>query len=123
MWPGAARKHFVSRVIAAALALFVCGGALDWGHLGGDDADCDVVVVAHDHTAHRFRANPTGATPVSDHCYICHSLRLLHVALAVRQERAAVDVQRSQLGDAFDAIAGQRFGVTLSSRAPPLALI
>ena len=122
MWPGAARKRFVSRVVAAALALFVCGGALNWGHLGGDDADCDVVVVAHDHTAHRFRANPVGYAPAPDHCYICHSLRLLHVALTPSQERAAVDLQRTPLGDAFAAIAGQRFGVTLSSRAPPVSL-
>jgi hypothetical protein len=117
------RKRFLSRAIAAALTLLVCGGAVDWGHLGGDDADCNIVVVPHDHAAHRFAANPSGAAPAADHCYICHSLRLLHVALAARQERAAIDLQRTQLGDAFDAVAGQRVGVALSSRAPPLTLL
>ena len=113
----------LTRTVAAALVVLVCGGAIDWGHVGGDDADCNVVVVPHDHTAHRFAAPPSGGAPTADHCYICHSLRLLHVALAARQERAAVDLQRAQVGDAFDAIATWRVGVTLSSRAPPATLL
>lgn len=117
-----ARNHFLIRSIAAALALLVCGGALDWGHIGGDDADCDLVVVQHDHAAHRFASNRSGAVPAPDHCYICHSLRLLHVALATRHERAVVHLERAQLVDAANAIAAQRFGVSLSSRAPPASL-
>jgi hypothetical protein len=117
------RRPMMTRTIAALLALLVCGGAVDWGHVGDDDAACSVVVVPHDHTAHRFSASPTGAPQVPDHCYICHSLRLLHVALAARQQRAAIDLQRIQLFDAFDAVACQRFGVSLSSRAPPASLL
>ena len=124
MWLRAsARNRFLIRAIAAALTLLVCGGAVDWGHPGGDDVECNVVVVPHDHTAHRFAANPTGSAPAADHCYICHSLRLLHVAVAVRHERVAVDLQRAQLGDAFNALATQRFGVALSSRAPPFTIL
>jgi len=117
-----AHNRFIIRTVAALLALVVCGGAVDWGHLGGDDADCDILVVPHDHSAHRFRANPPGGAPAPEHCYICHSLRLLHTALAVRHERAAINLQRTQLGDVSNAIACQRFGVSLSSRAPPSRL-
>ena len=123
MWARPMRNHFFIRTVAALVSLLVCGGAVDWGHLGGDDADCDLVVVPHDHGAHRFTANPTGGTSVPEHCYICHSLRLLHAAVAVRHERAAIDLQRTQYGDASDAIACQRIGVSLSSRAPPSRLL
>jgi hypothetical protein len=114
---------FLTRAIAAALVFVVCGGAVDWGHIGGDDADCNAVVVPHDHAAHRFAANRTGGAPTPDHCYLCHSLRLLHVALVARHARTAVDLRQAQIGDAPDAIACQRFSVCLSSRAPPSQLL
>ncbi|HZR25579.1 MAG TPA: hypothetical protein VFA59_18425 [Vicinamibacterales bacterium] len=119
MSPQSARNRFLSRTIAVALAFVVCGGALDWGHLGGDDADCNVVYVAHDHAAHRFAANPNPNAPAPEHCYICHSLRLLHSAVAAQQQRAVIDLQIGLYRNPIDAAASQRVGVHLSSRAPP----
>jgi hypothetical protein len=122
MWLRLARNRLLIRTVAAALTLFVCGGTVDWGHLGGDDPDCNLVFVPHDHTAHRFSTAPSSGTPAQDHCYICHSLRLLHVALAQKHQRVTIDLHRAQLADSSNAIACQRAGVSLSSRAPPAAL-
>jgi hypothetical protein len=123
MWARAARNRFLTRTIALALACLVCGGAFDWGHAGGDDPDCDVVVVAHDHSAHRFSANPSAGAPAPDHCYICHSLRLLHIALAARRDRAAIALSSAQLVSAFAAAPVIGVGVSLTSRAPPSRLL
>jgi hypothetical protein len=119
MWLRAVRNRFLSRGVATSLAVLVCGSALDWGHLGGDDRDCDIVVVNHhDHTAHRFSTAPVTPT-TNDHCYICHSLRLLHQAVTSRHERVAVSLQ-TVYGLDSSALAssdGLQFGV--ASRAPP----
>src|SRR5579884_2952448 len=99
------RDRFLSRSIAALLALLVCGGALDWGHIGGDDRDCDIVIVHHDHAAHRLSTAPARAPASNDHCYICHSLRLLHHAVASRYEIVAValGVERHSASDLLAA--------------------
>jgi hypothetical protein len=110
-----------SRTIAIALTIVVGGGTLNWGHVGGDDADCDIVVVPHDHTAHRFAANPSGSNPVSDHCYICHSLRLLHAALTTRQKSIAAPLQRTCRIDTAAVTGPDAFAGRASSRAPPSA--
>jgi len=65
MWLRAARKQFFIRGVTAFLAVIVCGGAFDWGHAGGDDPDCNVVVVAHNHSAHHFAA-ATSTSPAAD---------------------------------------------------------
>jgi hypothetical protein len=123
MWLRVPRHRILTRAVAAALVFVVYGGAVDWGHNGGDDADCNAVVAPHDHAAHRFAANRAGSAPTPDHCYLCHSLRLLHVALAARHERGGVDLRHAQLVHAPDAIACQRFSARLSSRAPPSQLL
>jgi hypothetical protein len=112
------RNRFFTRAVGALLALLVCGSAVGWGHVGGDDRDCDIVVVHHDHNAHRFSTAPANS-PTDDHCYICHSLRLLHHAVATRYGRAAVALQaRLRLDSAVLAVRdGLQFGVP--SRAPP----
>jgi len=112
------RSRSFTRAVGALLALLVCGGALDWGHIGGDDRDCDIVIVHHDHNAHRFSTAPPNS-PTDDHCYICHSLRLLHHAITSRYERAAVSIHARLRVDS-DVLAvrnGLQLGV--SSRAPP----
>jgi hypothetical protein len=112
------RDRFLTRAVAAILSLLVCGTALDWGHAGGDDRDCDIVVVQHDHNAHRISTAPVNS-PTDDHCYICHSLRLLHHAVASRYERVAVALQaiRHFDGDVLVRRDGSQVGV--ASRAPP----
>lgn len=104
--------------MAALLAILVCG-ALDWGHLGGDDPGCDVVLVQHDHSAHRFSSAPANPLPPGEHCYLCHSLRLLHVSLAAHPQRVADDVNSARLAAPDRTAPLDAFGVSVSSRGPP----
>jgi hypothetical protein len=112
------RYRCLTRAIASLLALLVCGSALGWGHVGGDDRDCDIVVVPHDHSAHRLSNAPV-SSPLDDHCFVCHSLRSLHHAVASRYHR--VTIARSAVhrldGDLLAVRDGLKSGV--SSRAPP----
>ncbi|MES1256286.1 MAG: hypothetical protein ABUS56_11790 [Acidobacteriota bacterium] len=121
MWLHAVRKRMLSRGLAALLAVLVCGGALNWGHTGGDDPDCNVVPVHHDHAAHRFSGAPTDSSPTADHCYICHSLRLLQTSLVARGARAVFTPQATALRQAKALVAVGAIGIALSSRAPPAA--
>jgi hypothetical protein len=109
----------LNRALAALLAVVVCGGGLNWGHAGGDDPDCDSTQVVHDHAAHRFTSAPSHSTQPTDHCYICHSLRLFHTSLAARGPRAVVAVRSTQLLQVDGLAVVNAFGVALSSRAPP----
>ncbi|MEQ1907784.1 MAG: hypothetical protein ABMA15_03130 [Vicinamibacterales bacterium] len=122
MWFRAGQRRAVSRVLAALLTLVVCGGALDWGHAGGDDADCDPVFVVHDHNAHHISTAPARSTPASDHCYICHTLRLFHTSLTARGAIVVAPVRPASLYRLDAPAALTVVGVALSSRAPPLAL-
>jgi hypothetical protein len=119
MWSRAGRNGVLNRALAALLAIVVCGGALNWGHAGGDDPDCDPTPVVHDHNAHRFGAAPSHSTQPAEHCYICHSLRLLSNSLTAGGPRVVVAVRSSQFV-AVEALAViNAFGVAVSSRAPP----
>jgi len=121
MWLRAGRSGPLNRALAAVLALFVCGGALNWGHVGGDDPDCDPALVVHDHAFHRFAftAAPAHPTQPADHCYICHSLRLLHTSLAVRGAHSVVTVRSTPLRQVERVEVLNGCAVSLSSRAPP----
>src|SRR5437879_5021891 len=119
MWLRSGRSGVLNRALAALLAVVVSGGALNWGHAGGDDPDCDSAPVVHDHAAHRLTAAPSDSNQPADHCYICHSLRLLHTSLAARGARAAVAVRSAQIGPIEGLALVNAFGVALSSRAPP----
>jgi hypothetical protein len=107
--------------VAAALALLVCGSAVDWGHVGGDDPE-DVVLVQHNHAAHRLGSTPL-SPPQSEHCYLCHSLRLLHVAVTSRHERVAVDAHTTRYADTYVTAVRHEFATSLPSRAPPSSLL
>jgi hypothetical protein len=112
------RKRSINSVFATLLALVVCGGAVDWGHVGGDDPDCNIVVIHHDHAAHRLSATPLSSS-TSDHCYICHSLRLLHIALAGRRERVALNLDAIPFRVVVRFAPSSPFALALSSRGPP----
>jgi hypothetical protein len=118
MQPRVVRERFFTRVVAALLSLLVCGSTVGWGHVGGDDRDCDIVVVHHDHNAHRFSTAPAGS-PTDDHCYICHSLRLLHHAVASRSARVAVALQAVRYLDVDVLVARDGLQSGVASRAPP----
>ena len=79
-----------SGAVAVLLAGIVCAGAV---HNGWDDAACDPIPVHHDHNAHRFTAAPSQSTAPAEHCYLCHSLRLLHTGLTARGARSVVTVR------------------------------
>jgi hypothetical protein len=112
------RTSLLTRSIAALLAVLVCGSALNWGHAGGDDRDFDIVVVHHDHTAHRFSTAPTTPSP-SDHCYLCHSLRLFHYVLTSRSERPTTTLRAVRRLVSEHVAVRDGLHVGLSSRAPP----
>ena len=122
-----ARRGWPARALAAALALVVYGGALDWGHMGGDDADCGVALsvglVQHDHNAHRMSGAPHGQESQTGHCYICHSLRQLHAALKAREGRIVLDASCARFRHAGVLQARSAPGLSLSSRAPPFAVL
>ena len=104
--------------MAATLAVIVCGGALDWGHAGGDDPDCSGAPVSSSRTAQQFSpALLSGSS--GDHCYICHSLRLLHAGLVVRRERVPVDLGSTPHLNVRRRAERRSLSVHLSSRAPP----
>jgi len=112
-----------ARCFAALLAVFVFAGAADWGHVAWDDPACDPAPVRHDHSAHRFTTGTADSQPSDGHCYLCHSLRLLHTGLTVR----------SVLTAQTDVSSPHRIGVVISpnllvaggalSRAPPFVLL
>src|SRR5579872_7146468 len=74
-------RRLYPRALAVLLSIAVCGGALNWGHVGGDDPDCAPQLVQHNHAAHRFTAERRAPAPPDEHCTLCHLLRLLHTAL------------------------------------------
>ncbi len=115
----AIRQRFFTRAVAAALSLLVCGSALDWGHAGGDDRDCDIVFVHHDHNAHRLSTSPVNSPNDNDHCYICHSLRLLHYAVASGYGRVVVAVHAVHRANADVLLVRDGLQVGIASRAPP----
>ena len=119
MWLHAWRNRVLGRALAAVLAVVVCGGALDWGHTGGDDPNCNPVPVYHDHAAHRFAAAPAHSSPQADHCYVCHSLRLLHTTLVARGARAILTVHSTPFHQANGLSASGPVSLARSSRAPP----
>jgi hypothetical protein len=119
MWVRASRDGWFARGLAAALTLVVCSGALDWGHVGGDDPDCGGALVHHDHAAHRFRGAPSSLPQQAGHCYICHSLRLLHAALKARDGRVILGLRSGRYRHIDCLVARSAPGLALSSRAPP----
>jgi hypothetical protein len=114
-----AHKHLLTRTLAFALAVVVCGASLDWGHVGGDDPDCSITIVLHDHTAHRFTPAPPAGSQVPEHCYICHSLRLLHNALTATGSVPGLELSSTNCRHAGHLLARRVGSAALASRAPP----
>jgi hypothetical protein len=111
------------RVLAVLLTALVLGGSVDWGHTGWDDPACDPVPVLHDHSAHRYGSRSEQSPPSDGHCYLCHALRLLHIALtahpyAVAQASATTLSSVAALTSPSEIAAGSTL-----PRAPPAALV
>ena len=113
------RRRMRAQTLALLLSVVVCGGALNWGHIGGDDPGCAPQLIQHDHFAHRFTA--AGQTPASqdDHCTLCHLLRLLHTAVPT-ESLLAGNVSPIEARRAADTkVAPALFDSAVPSRAPP----
>lgn len=112
-------RQLPTRIVAALLALAVCGGTVGWAHAGGDDPACASALVQHDQSAHRITTESHSGTSPADHCTLCHLLRLLQAALAAKSTYtgAAWRVEPRRASDGVLALA--LFTITLSSRGPP----
>jgi hypothetical protein len=114
-------RRLYARALALLLSVAVCGGTLNWGHIGGDDPDCAPQLVQHDHTAHRFTASSRATNAQDEHCNLCHLLRLLHTALpggSLLDSRVS-PVEARRIVDS--RLVTSIFSVTVPSRAPPAA--
>jgi hypothetical protein len=114
-------RRLYQRALALVLSMAVCGGALNWGHVGGDDPDCTPQLVQHDHAAHRFTAPSRTTSPQEEHCTLCHLLRLLHTAVSggsLPGSRVA-NVESRLVVDS--RLLTSLFTVVVPSRAPPAA--
>jgi hypothetical protein len=116
-------RRLHSRALALLLSFAVCGGALNWGHIGGDDPDCAPQLVQHNHAAHRFTAASQTSSPQDQHCNLCHLLRVLHTAVSngsLLDSRVATMESRFVLDS---RLVTSLFSVAVPSRAPPLAVL
>ena len=112
-------RRLSARAFALLLSVAVCGGALNWGHAGGDDPECAPQIVQHDHEAHRFTVDTQRTGSQDDHCNLCHLLRLMHTALPTG---SLLDNRVSPLGTRRIIDSGfipSIFNLTIPSRAPP----
>ena len=111
------RRHMRTRVLAALLAVVVCGATVNWGHAGGDDPGCDLTLAVPGQQAPHLATQ--ASAPATDHCPLCHFLRLLQVAISAKP-LAAVGVFRTALClPSGGAAVVQLFAFNVSSRAPP----
>ena len=79
------RAH--ARTVAATLLLSLAtlGASLYSPHPADcHDADCGVILVAHDASAHRLTANPSAAGTQPLHCLVCHWARSFRPSIEVR---------------------------------------
>jgi hypothetical protein len=112
-----------SRALALLLSVAVCGGALNWGHIGGDDPDCAPQLVQHNHAAHRFTPPARTTSPQDQHCNVCHLLRVLHTAVSGGSlfDNRVATVEPRLVVDS--RLITSIFSVAVPSRAPPDALL
>jgi hypothetical protein len=98
--------------------LLVYGTAVDWAHPGNDDPDCDPVLVVHYHAAHRIASQPSQTSP-EGHCFLCHTLRLLHSARTQRAVRLTTPQRIAVVATVtITSLLGGHATAT-SSRGPP----
>lgn len=107
-------RWFRQRLTPVALVVLIAVAALGLPHAeDGHDADCTLVAVAHDASAHRVGAASTHDVAPPVHCLACHWLRALSRPCAARQvERQAA----SHIGLRSDAPALPAFA--LDTRPP-----
>ena len=86
-------------------------------HEGGDDA-CQVVLLAHDESAHRIGASRDLAPPDSQHCAVCHWLQSVQ-APATAAFMAAPSADSHHLTVSALPLSGTDVLALVAARAPP----
>ena len=114
------RSHL--RVLAATVLVLVSalGAWSSFAHgLDCHDRDGELVVVAHDASAHAFRstAPPAGDRPV--HCVLCHWTRALGAGVQSIVAATIVVVRTVPVSDGHTAVARLIAAVQPPLRAPP----
>lgn len=115
------RQRARVRALVVLLSVAVCGGALNWGHVGGDDPGCAPTLVQHNHSAHRFTTDSQAPVSQDQHCNLCHLLRLLHTAIPTESLLASNVSQLEARRAADSAPATVISNFDIPSRAPPAA--
>jgi hypothetical protein len=113
------RTVLASLLAAATVASLVWPSAALLFHDGSDDPDCRVVIVVHDHAAHRLAAGPRSSPTTPEHCFLCHwqSLRTIQTVFHVPAPLAA-----AQSLARLDSVHAADVNTTRQpARAPPLA--
>lgn len=113
------RSGAVSWLVAVTLVSVTCLVASPLYHDEGDDRDCVLALVLHDHSAHRIGAPTAGHATDSSHCFICHwhSLRSVRTAVHVV---APASASQPVVADATLGVLSRTL-LPRSARAPPLA--
>ena len=119
MLTGSFRRLVCTQGIAIVLTAVVACGAMDWAHSGWDDPGCDPIPVQHDHAKHRFIAGTRAPAAPSDHCALCHLLRVFHTALSAQSPATPVALSIEARGLSDGAAAIEIFSGRIRSRAPP----
>jgi hypothetical protein len=116
---GLFRRFVRTQVLAVLLAAVVSGGVMDWAHAGWDDPGCNPLPTQHDHSAHRFTTGARVPAAPSDHCALCHLLRLFHSALSAQMlapyVATSAEARRSFNGAQIVLL----LSASVPSRAPP----
>lgn len=87
-------------------------------HEGGDDA-CQVVLLAHDESAHRIGASRDSAPSDSQHCAVCHWLQSVQ-APATAAFMAVPAADTHHLAVLALPLSGTDVLALVAARAPPL---
>jgi hypothetical protein len=116
------RRCARTRVAATVLSLVLCGAVMNWGHMGGDDPGCDPTLFVLGHSAVQIGAPASGPSP-SDHCTLCHFLRLLQTAISIKSFAASHLADAAACRPPDRMLAPSLLAINLSSRAPPAILL
>jgi hypothetical protein len=116
------RRRARTRLAATLLSLAVCGAAVNWGHTGGDDPGCDPALVLQGQAPAHVGAPSAAASP-TDHCPLCHFLRIFQTAVSAKSFQAT-GVSSAAASPSLDhVLAPSLLALNVSSRAPPAILL
>ena len=116
------RRRARTRLAAILLSLMVCGSAVNWGHSGGDDPGCDPTVTLQGQAPAHVGVPSAAASP-TDHCPLCHFLRVFQTAISAKSFQATGISTAAAAPTPDPVLAPSLLALKLSSRAPPAVLL